>query len=289
MPRVVVVGSCSTVLTVHVPVLPAPGQTMLGDSFAVRLGGRGCLHARAALRAGADVVLVSAIGADDLGRRALELLRGEGIGSQAIKTVPDVSSAVSMRMIGKEAEELAGAAPGANLRFSPGDIDRLPDSVFTRGAVLLVALEVPIPTAIRAMRRGRASGMRVILNPAPAPSLSELEVGILLEQVDIVVSNRLEAIMLAGIRRGERPEPAVTARRLLELGPRAAVITLGPDGCLIAEGTQTQHLPSACLADAGRDAFHGDLAAAIGTGLPLSQAVARALQASGQEPQGDVA
>ena len=51
MHRVVVVGSSNTDMTVRVPVLPAAGQTVLGDSFATTPGGKGANQAVAARRA----------------------------------------------------------------------------------------------------------------------------------------------------------------------------------------------------------------------------------------------
>ncbi len=50
MPRVVVVGSSNTDMTVRVPRLPAPGQTILGSSFSTTPGGKGANQAVAARR-----------------------------------------------------------------------------------------------------------------------------------------------------------------------------------------------------------------------------------------------
>ena len=46
MRRVVVVGSSNTDMTGRVPVLPAAGQTVLGDSFATTPGGKGANTSR---------------------------------------------------------------------------------------------------------------------------------------------------------------------------------------------------------------------------------------------------
>ena len=179
---------------------------------------------------------------------------------------------------------MIGVASGANQRLNPTDIDRLPDLLFRSGDILLAGLEIPMPTAIRAMRRGKSSGMTVILNPAPAPSLSAQEVAVLLSVADIITPNRVEAIMLAGIRQGERPEPASCARRLLELGPRAVVITLGAEGCLVAQDEEIHHIPSPRVepvdtVGAG-DAFNGALAVALAESLPLAEAAGWAARAA---------
>jgi ribokinase len=284
MPRVVVVGSSNTDMTVRVPVLPAAGQTVLGDSFATTPGGKGANQAVAARRAGAEVVFIAAVGDDDLGRQAIERYRREGINVDHARTVEQVSSGVALIFVARDGENMIGVASGANQWLSPTDIDRVPDSVFRSGDILLAGLEIPIPTAIRAMRRGKSSGMTVILNPAPAPSLSAQEVAVLLSVADIVTPNRVEAIMLAGIRQGERPEPATCARRLLALGPRAVVITLGAEGCLVAQNEEFQHVASprveAVDTVGAGDAFNGVLAVALGENRPLAEAAAWAARAA---------
>jgi ribokinase len=283
MPRVVVCGSSNTDMTVRMPDLPAAGQTVLGDSFAVSPGGKGANQAVAARRAGGEVVFVAAVGDDDLGRQALRLYREEGIDIKYVKVVPGTASGVALIFVGRGGENMIAVAPGANQALGPPDIDRLPDMLFRAGDILLAGLEIPFPTAIRAMRRGKTAGMMVVLNPAPAPALTRSEVEALLSVADVVTPNRVEALMLAG-QDGGRLDPAACARRLLALGPRAVVITLGADGCLVAEGDAFQSVPApkveAVDTVGAGDAFNGALAVALGEGLQLVQAARRAVVAA---------
>ena len=78
-PGCVVVGSSNTDMTVRLPTLPAAGQTVLGEAFAISPGGKGANQAVAARRAGAEVVFVTAVGDDDLGRQCAGAYRREGI------------------------------------------------------------------------------------------------------------------------------------------------------------------------------------------------------------------
>ncbi|WP_250847181.1 ribokinase [Aquisphaera insulae] len=280
--RVVVVGSSNTDMTVRVPSLPGPGETVLGGDFAVTAGGKGANQAVASRRAGAEVVFVTAVGDDDLGRRALDGYRREGIDVSHARIVPGVASGVALIFVSEGGENQIGVASGANLELSPSDIDGLPDSIFRPGEILLVGLEIPIPTAIRALRRGRKAGMTVILNPAPAPSLTEAEVRHLLGEADLITPNRVEALMLAGTRPGERPEPKSLALRLLSMGPRTVVMTLGAEGCLVADGREAVAVPAprveAVDAVGAGDAFNGILAAGLAEGLALPDAVRRAVR-----------
>lgn len=276
MPRVIVCGSSNTDMTVTVPDLPTAGQTVLGQSFATSPGGKGANQAVAAHRAGAEVVFIAAVGDDDLGRQALAGYRREGLNVDHVKIAKNTASGVALIFVGRGGENMIAVASGANHTLGPHDIDALPDSLFRGGDVFLTGLEIPIPTAIRAMRRARQAGMTVILNPAPAPSLSETEVGILLSVAEILTPNRVEAMMLAGVGGGQRPEPRICANALRALGPRAVVVTLGAGGCLVDEGDSCQTLP-APVVDAvdtvgAGDAFNGALAVAIAEGRSLVDA-----------------
>ena len=86
--------------------------------------------------------------------------------------------------------------------------------------MLLVSLEIPLETAIRALRRGFDAGMFTILNPAPAPALSESEVRELLSDVMVITPNRVEALALAGMTPDAAVEPdwAACGLRLIEMG-----------------------------------------------------------------------
>jgi ribokinase len=273
MSRVVVVGSSNTDMTVRLPALPAPGQTILGSSFATSPGGKGANQAVAARRAGAEVVFITAVGDDPLGRDALALYEREGIDVSHVKVCEGTSSGVALIFVDDRGENVIGVAPGANHRLTAADIDRLPASIFRKDDVLLVSLEVPLETAIRALRRGWDAEMFTILNPAPAPSLSEPEVRELLSCAMAITPNRVEALALADMTLGTEAEPDWTTCgfRLKEMGPACVVITLGSRGCLVVDAKPhaipAPRVQAVDTVGAG-DAFNGALAAALAAGGP---------------------
>ena len=264
MPRVVVVGSSNTDLTVRLPRLPAPGQTVLGHAFASTPGGKGANQALAARRAGAEVVFITAVGDDPMGHDSLAGYRREGIDVDHARVVEGVASGVALIYVADDGENMIGVAPGANQRLMPEDIDALPDSLFREEDVLLVSLEIPIETAIRALQRGFDAGMFTILNPAPAPSLPESGIRELLACVAAVTPNRAEAMALAGIPTELTVEPdwGACGVRLSELGAACAVITLGSRGCQIVaaltpEPPISAHRVAAVDTVGAGDAFNG--------------------------------
>lgn len=283
MARVVVLGSSNTDLTVRLPSLPAPGQTLLGGSFRSGPGGKGANQAVAARRAGAEVVFVTAVGDDPMGREALDLYRAEGIDVAHAVIVPGAASGVALIFVAEAGENMIGVAPGANAQLDPAAIDALPDTLFDRDGVLLAGLEVPLETVARAVQRARRAGMRVVLNPAPAdPRLLELGV---LPLVDVLTPNRGELAVLAG---ADHEQPGDATRRAVETlrhrGAGQVVVTLGSDGCLIAGPGGMRRIPAFRVAavdtvGAG-DAFSGALAAALADGRTLEDAAVWAAAAA---------
>ena len=86
---VVVVGSFMMDLVVRAPRRPQPGETLVGTSFDVFLGGKGCNQAIAAARAGAATAMIGRLGADDFGARFLDRLAAEGIDATGVTIDPD--------------------------------------------------------------------------------------------------------------------------------------------------------------------------------------------------------
>jgi ribokinase len=115
-----------------------------------------------------------------------------------------------------------------------------------------------------------------VLDPAPArPSLLEAaRIGA------ILTPNESEATELTGCDDAE-----AAAVRLAELSRRAAVVTLGAGGCLVADRGSVTRLPAApaeAIVDTvgAGDAFAGGLAAALAAGEPLDAALEAALRAA---------
>ena len=70
MGRIVVIGSYNRDTVLRVARFPQPGETLSAIGMARFHGGKGSNQAVAAARAGGDVVMVAAIGADAAGQAA---------------------------------------------------------------------------------------------------------------------------------------------------------------------------------------------------------------------------
>src|SRR5205814_8053685 len=63
-PSIVVVGSCNIDLVTYAPRIPRPGETIIGERFAMGFGGKGANQAVMAARLGARVSMIGALRED---------------------------------------------------------------------------------------------------------------------------------------------------------------------------------------------------------------------------------
>ena len=81
---ITVIGSINLDLIATVERLPAPGETVLGDGFNTAPGGKGANQALAAVRAGAKVRMIGAVGGDAFAAEATALLAEGGVDLSAV-------------------------------------------------------------------------------------------------------------------------------------------------------------------------------------------------------------
>ena len=280
-----VIGSSNTDMTVHLPALPSPGQTVLGGSLLRGPGGKGANQAVAAARAGGDVTFITAIGDDPFGRESLDAHHREGIDVSHTRIFDSASSGVALIFLDAAGENMIGVAPGANSLLTPAHIKELPDHLFHSHRLLLLAgLELPLDAVLAAAERGKSSGMQVVLNPAPF--LETLPNSPLLSLIDVLTPNRIELAQLTGINtathRGAHHAAVTLTKNLPAL---SVVVTLGGRGSLVLDKIGESSLIPARSVRAvdtvgAGDAFNGALAVALAEGLSLCESARWATNAA---------
>ena len=264
---ILVFGSINVDLIVPVPHLPGPGETVLGGDYALLPGGKGGNQALAARRAGAEVVLVGAVGAEPFAGIALDLLRREGVDTRLVRVVARPTGCAAI-MVSAEGENLIAVASGANTSVRS---DQVADELLGAGTTLVAQMEVPPGETEILIRRVRARGGRSLLNLAPARAIDPA----LLGEIDLVVANEGEAAALGS-------DLARLALRLRQ----GLVVTRGAAGSIafLRDGTRIEvpALPIEPVDTTGAgDTFVGVLAAALDFGSTLHTALRRASAAAG--------
>jgi ribokinase len=271
-PWICVVGSINMDLVVRTPLLPVPGQTVLGGPFDTFAGGKGANQAVAAARSGGHVAMVACVGSDGYGTTLREGLAAEGIDVSNVYIRNGAATGVALIAVDPAGQNTIIVAPGANVTLTPADIEQAAD-IIRASAVLLLQLEVPLPVVVRAAEVARSAGTRVVLNPAPAMPLDDA----VLALTDVLVPNETEASALTGLQSDGWAAAERMANALRRRGPQSVVITLGERGVVLADGEgiarQAPFAVQAVDATAAGDAFIGCLAVALAEKLPLAKAV----------------
>ena len=270
--NVVVIGSLNMDLVTRAPRLPVGGETLIGHSFATVSGGKGANQAVAAARLGAQVAMVGCVGNDDYGVQLRDALLAEQIDCQAVSTVED-SSGVALIVVDDNSQNAIVIVAGANGAMTPAVIDRF-DAVLQAADVIICQLEIPDATVGHALKRARALGKIVILNPAPASRPLPAD---WFSAIDYLIPNESEATVLSGSPVDSLKSAESAASQLIAMGAGKVIITLGAQGSLFANGQSFEHFPApkvkAVDTTAAGDTFVGGFAAALANGKSEAEAI----------------
>lgn len=267
--QVTIVGSSNVDITALMNRLPGPGETVLADSYQLSPGGKGANQALAAQLAGARTEFIGAVGEDSHAKIALGQLEEAGVRLDRVSTSSQPTG-VAIIQVDAGAENSIAVVSGANSSATA-------EVVNAAGALQgIVVLQGEIPASGIKAAMDLATG-KVVLNLAP---VIELDRDYLLKANPLVVNEHEAALILQQLDGSEtmsaEAEP-VLAQKLMAHGLASLVITLGANGCLVAErGAEIQQLPAvkvkAMDTTGAGDAFTGAVAARLAHGDTLAQA-----------------
>lgn len=271
---VVILGSANVDVIIELQRIPAPGETVITDTAGRGRGGKGNNQAIAAARAGAETVFLGAVGQDDGADLLLDGQRESGIDTSQVRRVADAPSGTAYVMVDEHGENAIVVVGGANSRLL--DLTDAERETLRGAAVLLMQLEVPMPTVIEAARVTKEAGGYVALNASPYAELPDE----LIANLDMLILNEHEAALTAGSD-GSPEELAKAVGRLVP----DVLITLGGRGSLLARsGHDTVRVtaPTVDVVDTtgAGDTFAGAYIAATVSGLDARRCLEFASAAS---------
>ena len=242
------------------PKIPSIGETILGTKYNIGPGGKGCNQAIAIARLGGEVNFFSKIGKDEYGKLALNTLIKNKIKTDHIIQDKNLQTGVAGIFVdknsGKNAINVITGAP------STLTLNEIKDNLNTikKSKIFLTQLEIPKDVTLHCLKIAKENNVLTILNPAPASDLPEE----FFNYIDYFTPNETEAEFFTGLKITNENEAKEASKKIINMGVKKVIITLGDKGLLYSDGKDDIYLKATSVkaidTTGAGDAFNGGLA-----------------------------
>ena len=259
--------------------IPSTGETILGDNYNIGPGGKGCNQAIAISRLGGKVNFISKLGNDDYGKLAIDKLKNDNIDTSNIiisnKHKTGVAGIHVDKNTGKNAITVVRGAP------SSLTIKEVDTNLIKQSKIFLTQLEIPTEVTLHCLKAAKEYGLINILNPAPACKLSKD----FFRLADYFTPNETEAEFYTGIKITNEKEAKQAADKLINVGVKRVIITLGEKGLFYSDGKKNIYLNASSVkaidTTGAGDAFNGALAFGLSKEKPIEDCLELANKVAG--------
>ena len=261
--------------------IPSVGETILGDSYNVGPGGKGCNQAIAIARLGGKVNFISKIGRDEYGQLALKTLIQNKIDASSIIDTCYHKTGVAGIMVNKKTGKNAiNVITGAPSTLTINEINKNIDKI-KNSKIFLTQLEIPKNVILHSLKIAKENKVLTILNPAPASEISKE----FFNHIDYFTPNEMEAEFYTGIKITNQNYAKKAAEKLLNLGIKKVIITLGEKGLFFSDGKKDIFLKATAVkaidTTGAGDAFNGGLAFALSKNKTIKECLEMANKVAG--------
>jgi ribokinase len=270
--KITVIGSLVMDQVVTLKTFPKEGDTLFADNINYYLGGKGANQAMAVGRLGGYVEMIGMVGLDNFGKAFINNFKNEGIGTKNIFVSKKTQTSLAVIQSNYKAENKIVVLHGANYDFSSAELKKV-EEVLKKSDLVITQLELRPEIEEAIINLCYKHKVPVQLNPAPAYKLSPK----LLSKIKYITPNDLELSILTGMKTDTIENAKKAVKKLLSMGPKNVISTLGGNGAMIGNKDGIRHVPGYKVkvvdtVGAG-DAFNGGFAYAISMGHTIDDAV----------------
>ena len=213
---------------------------------------------------------------------ATNTLRNNNIDTSTITYSNDFQTGVAGIMVDKNTGMNAiNVITGAPSTLTINEVEKHIE-VINNSKIFLTQLEIPKEVTLHCLKKAKENKVITILNPAPASEISNE----FFKYVDYFTPNETEAEFYTGIKISNEIEAKKASIKLLNLGLKKVVITLGKKGLFYTDGKEDIYIKALSLnkvldTTGAGDAFNGGLAFALSENKSIKEALNLANQVAG--------
>jgi len=264
MSRISVVGSINVDLVVKTKKRPMKGETVFGEKFTLKPGGKGANQAVAISRLEGKVKMFGCVGDDIYSNMMLENLKTNNVNTKNIKKIKNISTGIASITVSENDNSII-VVKGANDYVDIEYIKSVEDEIL-KSDYILMQNEIPIDTIKYVVSLCLKNNIISIVNPAPAEKMDFKT----LEMIDYLTPNEHEALkIIEGINEVDE---------ILKKYPKKIIVTLGEKGVKYYDGKYIKNAPAnkniniVDTTGAG-DTFSGAFVKAISEKMSIDEAV----------------
>lgn len=225
MERILVIGSFMMDLVAKTPRAPIEGETITGISFSQFTGGKGANQAVAAAKLGAKVIMLGKLGMDSFAEEHISSLKNYGVDGQHVIRDNRESTGVGFITLESNGKNRIIIIPGVNKLLSPQDIENN-EKLIEESDILILQLEIPLESVYKSIELAYKHNKIVLFNPAPFINFDFSY----LDKITYIVLNEIEAKDCTGIEILDKDKAKLAGEKLLNLGCKNVLITMGDKG-----------------------------------------------------------
>lgn len=259
-------------MTVMMEEFPLEGQTIIGHKMIKSPGGKGANQCIACARLGGDTEMIGMLGEDENAKEIRALFTKEKVNIEHVLSTHEEPTTIALIEINAKGQNKIVVVPAANFKYSIKDLHAMKE-VIAKTELVVAQLELAPEVTFELVRLCDELNVPIILNPAPAIRLPEE----ILAKVTYLTPNETELSILADHPVNNIDQAKEAASKLLAMGVKNIIATLGDKGALLANSSEMKIIAGypvkAIDTVAAGDSFNGALAKAIVDKKSLEEAV----------------
>ena len=226
--KILMVGSIMIDLILQMPRVPHPSESILGTKYSNAGGGKGANSAVAAAKAGGKISVCCTMGQDANGEALLGMLKDVNVDTSKVKLVEGANTGMAVIMLEEDGMNRIAIYTGANDLTSPADAENAFEG--KEYDALMMQLEVPLETNLKAFELAKSKGMITCLDCGPAQNYPIEK----FDGITILSPNETETDALVGILPTD-DESCIAASKILKerSNCKYVVLKMGDKGSFI--------------------------------------------------------